>query len=138
MRNVLELVKVLLNLKKFRIMKSSEEIYKKLSEPFTIIGADGQVYPDLKWKVVNYKSTKERSYTPYLTVDQVTSRLNEVLGVDGWDMMISETAGNAIICEMVCIINNVVKLYLRTPSLHKTYPIIIILSNIIIMNFIRI
>ena len=63
-----------------------KEIYKMLSSPFTTSGADGKEYPAHKWRV-----QKGRRCVPYIDARQVSERLNEVFGLDGWNHTIEET-----------------------------------------------
>lgn len=80
-------------------MDKNKEILKKLSAPFTMIGVDNKNHAGHKWKV---KITKGdfAVCVPYINARQVTQRLNEVLGIDGWSDVLIETAGDALICEL--------------------------------------
>jgi len=66
--------------------KTEEQIFKELSAPFFQKGK-----PSLKWvpngmyaKPKSDKDTWKMGYTPYITKDQVSHRLNKVMGVFGW------------------------------------------------------
>ncbi len=85
-------------------MDKNKEILKKLSAPFTMIGVDNKNHAGHKWKV---KVTKGdfAICVPYIDARQVTQRLNEVLGIDGWSDVLIETAGAALICELTIIID---------------------------------
>lgn len=80
-------------------MTVPEEMLKALSAPFTMIGADGKVYPAHQWKV-NTTNTGVAVCVPYLDARQVVNRLNEVFGVDGWSNLLLETNGLGMICEI--------------------------------------
>ena len=82
-------------------MKEEEkEIYKKLSAPFETIAADSKTYPAHKWRIQSGKRC-----IPYIDARQVSERLNEVLGVDGWENTIEETNQKMLISNLTCIIN---------------------------------
>ena len=78
---------------------TKEEIYKKLSAPFTTIGADGKTYPAHKWRV-----QKGLRCIPYIDARQVSERLNSVLGINGWSDTLEETSQKMMICNLTCII----------------------------------
>ncbi len=75
-----------------------EEILKKLQAPFEVNGADGKIYPDLKWKVQSTKGD-EAVCVPYITARQVSMRLNKVLGMN-WSDTYIEMNREALICEI--------------------------------------
>lgn len=78
-------------------MKENSEIYKKLSAPFTTTGADGKTYPAHKWRIQSGKRC-----IPYIDARQVSERLNEVFGLDGWSHVIEETNQKMLICTLSC------------------------------------
>ena len=80
-------------------MEKEQEIYKQLSAPFTTIGADGNEYPAHKWRIQSGKRC-----IPYIDARQVSERLNQVLGVDGWNNTIEETNQKMLISNLTCII----------------------------------
>lgn len=82
--------------------KTNEQIFRELAAPFKITGADGQQYYNHKWKM----QTNTGLCVPYIDSRQVSTRLNEVLGVDGWSDTLIETTGNYMICELTCYINS--------------------------------
>ena len=67
--------------------KSIEEIQKQLSEPFTK-EVNGKIYPAHKWlpQETNDNNTKIACY-PYVDRELVIDRLNEVIGIDGWQFL---------------------------------------------------
>ncbi len=83
--------------------KTAEQIMAELAAPFTIIGADGKIYPAVKW----YQQTNKGICVPYIDARQVTQRLNDVLGIDGWSNTFIETTSSGLICELSLIINGV-------------------------------
>jgi len=80
---------------------NKQEIFQKLAEPFTTMGPDGKVYTAHKWKM----QTNSGICVPFIDSRQVSFRLNEVLGVDGWKDSLIESAGNYIICELTLTID---------------------------------
>lgn len=95
-------------------MEQTKEIFKRLTAPFTIVGSDGKIYHDHKWKM----QSKNGLCVPYITSAQVSQRLNDVLGFDGWNNMLIETTGKFIICELTIIIDgkNITRSDVGTPS----------------------
>jgi hypothetical protein len=83
----------------------SKDIFDKLSAPFEVLGADGKRYPNHKW----FTKTKKGEFAicvPYIDATQVSGRLNEVLGVDGWsNTLIEMSSEHPIICELTLIVN---------------------------------
>lgn len=90
-----------------------EEIFKKLAEPFTVIAPDGKTYPAHKWR-----EQQKGMCIPYIDSRQVSQRLNDVVGVDGWKDTLIETAGNYMICELTLTIdgNDISRSDVGTPS----------------------
>jgi len=83
-------------------MKKSETILAELSAPFTMIGLDGRIYPDLKWRPVGADFCGA-----YIDARQAINRLNEVLGIEGWSNQLIETSSSGLICELSLIIEGV-------------------------------
>ncbi len=83
-------------------MKKSETILAELSAPFTMIGLDGRIYPDLKWRPVGGDFCGA-----YIDARQAINRLNEVLGIEGWSNQLIETSSSGLICELSLIIEGV-------------------------------
>lgn len=74
-------------------MKTSQEIFTELCKPFTKTVA-GRSYPDLKWKPQN-QAGQRLICVPYIDRYHVSERLNEVMGLDGWQFEIKrETDGS--------------------------------------------
>lgn len=63
--------------------KTPQQILQELSAPFTKTVA-GKVYPDLKWKPQHKAGNDKFICVPYIDRYHVSNRLNEVLGIDGW------------------------------------------------------
>jgi recombination DNA repair RAD52 pathway protein len=80
-------------------MNKDNEIFEKLSRPFTIIGADGKVYPAHKWRVQSTPGGAANCVA-YIDARQVSARLNEVFGVAGWSNTLIETGTSGMICEI--------------------------------------
>ncbi len=87
-------------------MDENKEILKKLSAPFTVMGPDNKIHPNHKWKVKVTKGIDHALCVAYIDARQVTQRLNDVLGIDGWNDTLIETAGAALICELTILIND--------------------------------
>ena len=81
-------------------MDKMNEIYEKLSAPFTIIGEDGKTYYTHKWRVLT-----GRTCVPYVDARQVSKRLNDVLGIDGWSHILEETTKNMMICNLTIMVD---------------------------------
>lgn len=83
--------------------KTVEQIYDELRKPFGYIG-----YLPINKPVKHVFSGKEmpaQEFTPYLEVDDVIKRLNEVLGVDGWQSVYEEMSNDkSMMCNLTCII----------------------------------
>jgi len=98
-------------------MNTKDNILERLSAPFEIIGADGKRHPDHKWKV---KVTKGEFAicVPYIDARQVASRLNDVLGIGGWNDTLIETSGASLICEITIFVENkqITRSNVGTPS----------------------
>ena len=80
-------------------MDKVKEIFEQLSAEFTEVGMDGKVYPSCKWKPQTC-NIKKALCVPYIDARQVSDRLNNVLGVDGWESTIEETSNNALIYNL--------------------------------------
>ena len=76
-------------------MEEKRDIFAELAAPFT--AKDGN--PSHKWKPQTVNNNFAMC-VPYIDARQVTSRLNEVLGVDGWGNTLAETSGSGMICEL--------------------------------------
>lgn len=81
-----------------------KEIQKQLEARFTTIAANGEIVDNHKWKVQTTK-TGMAVCVPYLDSRQVTTRLNNVLGIDGWSNTLIETSDSGMICEITIIVN---------------------------------
>lgn len=79
--------------------KKAGEIYKQLSAPFLKNG-----FPDMYWLMTD-PGKVNFTYTPYIKREHVISRLNEVLGVDGWQTSYEETTGKGMMCILTCTID---------------------------------
>lgn len=79
-----------------------EQIYKQLSAPFEIADPDGVAVPAIKWRIA---SIKQGVCVPYITAAMVKARLNEVLGIDGWDVTFEPTGRESMICNLTVIID---------------------------------
>jgi recombination DNA repair RAD52 pathway protein len=84
-------------------MKESTTIQQQLTAPFTMIGVDKKEYPSHKWKP-QVCNNIQAICVPYIDARQVSERLNNVLGIDGWSNTLIETTGKGMICELTAII----------------------------------
>jgi len=78
---------------------------RDLKSEFTVQGADGKIYPAHKWKVETTKG-EFAMCVPYVDARQVSERLNDVLGIKGWENTLIETSRDSLICELTLIIDN--------------------------------
>lgn len=81
------------------------EIQDKFAAPFTKVLQDGSEVPDLKWRVLTTFQDKEGNnyaeYTAYITAPQGRERLNEVVGIFGWESSFEEMASEkGMICNL--------------------------------------
>ena len=84
-------------------MKTVEQIQKELSAPFNK-EVGGKVFPAHKWLPKTNAGNKFMCIA-YIDRDLVIQRLNEVLGVDGWQFTVTEASDGAKIGVLSLCIN---------------------------------
>ena len=88
-------------------VKTQEEILKALSAPFTkTIGS--KILPSHKWKVQSFNADKTKGMcVPFVNRQLVADRLNNVLGLSGWQFDLKEVSDGSKIGILSCCIAGV-------------------------------
>lgn len=85
--------------------QKEKEIQEQLAKPFTVRLEDGREVSDLNWRVTATFQDSDKDtfaeYSPYITAPTVRERLNNVVGVFGWEVSFEEmSSNNGMICNL--------------------------------------